>query len=431
MNNRVSITALLATAMAFAGYAQAQPSQPLPPPPPNEPVLKANPMVAYLQERHKISRAEAQERVDIQGEIAALLENPAFFDDPDFAGVVVQDEPVYRIYLTYYDNSAKSELLRLVPPKMRRYVQIKQRKLNKGQVERGIAAIETSLAGENIVSVVSYQEGTEQFIVQAPGSSESAVMAASPQQYRRDIVFEDFAFPEPEQSYTTGSTSSGYYANAGYNIGCTMAFPITYTYGGVSNRQGALTAGHCFDPDDPDRILSHPDGTQTVFKDAVFRRAQNDLDFAIIDTTGMTTNYWIYFWNKQGVGGFPNSSWLRTKNFIRKSASWIGMNVCKQGQKTGLTCGKVVDLDYPYSVFGGGNFVKVSNTLQSDLSDNGDSGGPWFTSVSSRYEDEVSALGLHVTGAGTGSSQWALYMPIDKTFSVPNGPTNVRLFTTP
>ncbi len=388
-------------------------------------------MVDYLQQRYRISRTEAQERIDIQGEIAELLQNPAFSNDLDFAGIVVQDEPVYRVYLTYYDNSAKNELLKLVPPKMRRYVQIKQRKLNLRQVERGIEEIRASLASAGIEAVVSYKEGTEKFVVQAPGSSAGTVQAAVPRSYANDVEFDANPFPEPEQTFTTGSTSSNYYANAGYDIGCTMGFPITYTYGGRSNRQGALTAGHCFDPGDPPRVLSHPDGTTTTFQSAVYRRSQNDIDFAIIDTTGMTTNYWLYFWNRQGVGGFPSNSWLRTKNFIRKSSSWIGMNVCKQGQTTGLTCGKVVDLDFPYSYFGGGTFVQVSNSQQADLSAGGDSGGPWFTSVSSNAQDEVSAVGLHVTGTGSGTTAWAIYMPIDKTFAVPNGPTNVKLFTTP
>jgi hypothetical protein len=32
------------------------------------------------------------------------------------------------------------------------------------------------------------------------------------------------------------------------------------------------------------------------------------------------------------VGGFASpQGWLRAKKFIRSTASWIGMNVCKQG----------------------------------------------------------------------------------------------------
>lgn len=421
--------ALSALIGALGGVAHAQNAEALPPPPDgSETQLDENPLVNYVQTRFGISKEDAQERIELQGDIAALLENPAFTEDPGFAGVVVQNEPVYRVFLTYYDNTNKRDLLRLVPPQLRRYVQIKKARLNRDEVGSGSRAIENALERAGIEAVVSYREGSERFVIQAPDSSAAEVEAAIPRGFRDEFDYDSNPFPVIEQA-TTGSTT-GYPANAGYDIGCTLAFPITYSYGGTNNRRGILTAGHCFDPGDPARTLRHSDGASTVFNSAIFQIARNDRDFAVLDITGMNTGYWLYFNNKQGVGGFSSSSWLRTKNFIRESASWIGMNVCKQGSTTGLTCGSVTDLDYPYSFFGGGTFIQVSNSLQSNLSDPGDSGGPWFTTVTSG-NDEVSALGLHITGTGSGRSAWAIYMPIDRTFNTSGGPTNVRLFTTP
>jgi hypothetical protein len=97
-------------AAASATSVAAQPKvNPRPPgnaaPPPGENVL-----VGYIQQAYGVSRRQAEERVQIQGEIAALLENPAFAADESFAGVVVENEPVYQIFLLYDDNDAKSEL---------------------------------------------------------------------------------------------------------------------------------------------------------------------------------------------------------------------------------------------------------------------------------------------------------------------------------
>jgi hypothetical protein len=91
----------------------------------------------------------------------------------------------------------------------------------------------------------------------------------------------------------------------------------------------------------------------------------------------------------------------------------------------------VTSLSYPYTYFGDGRFVRVSNSKQPQLRQAGDSGGPWFTSTVVSTSTDVSALGIHITGAGSGTTAYALYMAIERLFALPaGGPTDVRLFLT-
>lgn len=289
---------------------------------------------------------------------------------------------------------------------MRQYVKIKKTKFNRGQRKSGEDAIKSALSTARIEAVVDYDKRNDTFLIQAPGATAAIVSAAIPATFRGDIVVDSSPFPIPEQAYTTGATT-GKAAYAGYDLfpSCSLAFPVTYSFGGQNNRQGILSAGHCFEQFDADKYLDWGGGVRTTFESAVWKLSKDSIDVAFLDTTGMTTGYWLNYYNPGGkTGGFASpQGWLRTKNFIRQSASWIGMYVCKQGNTTDLTCGEVVSLSWPYTYFGpNGRFVKVSKSKQANISAGGDSGGPWFTSTVVSTTTEVSALGLHVTGDGSG-----------------------------
>lgn len=439
--SRIFATASALAALSAAADVWAQPRvNPGPPannqaPPPGENVL-----VGYIQKAYGVSKRQAEERVQIQGEIAALLENPAFSRDENFAGVVVENEPVYQVFLLYDDNDAKSELLKLVPPTLRKYVKIRKTRFSKGGRRNGEQAIQRALKAADVKAVVDYDQRGDVFVIQAPGSDSATIRGLLPAEYQDAFRLDTSRFPEPEQN-TTGAAGRAAYAGYVLNPSCTLAFAVTYTYGGVAGRQGILSAGHCFEPTDPDKSLDWADGGKTVFVNPVWRLSQNSIDVAFLDTTGMTTGYWINYDNpatssggySNQVGGFSTpQGWLRAKNFIRSTASWVGMNVCKQGRTTALTCGEVTSTSYPYTYFGDGRYVRVSYTKQQQLSAPGDSGGPWFTSTVVSTSTDVSVLGIHVTGDGSGSSGYALYMPIDRVFALPaGGPTDVKLFLTP
>jgi hypothetical protein len=431
-----------ASALAVsAASASAQPRvNPRPPADAEAPPPGANVLVGYIQQAYGVSKRQAEERVQIQGEIAALLENPAFSRDENFAGVVVENEPVYQVFLLYDDNDAKSELLKLVPPTLRKYVKIRKTRFSKSGRRSGEQTIQRALKAANVSAVVDYDQRGDVFVIQAPGADAGTIRGLLPAEYQDTFRLDTSPFPQPEQ-YTTGTAGRAAYAGYVLNPSCTLAFAVTYTYGGVAGRQGILSAGHCFEPADPDKSLDWADGARTVFVNPVWRLSQNSIDVAFLETTNMTTGYWINYDNPPtSTGGYANQvggfatpqGWLRAKNFIRSTASWVGMSVCKQGRMTALTCGEVTSTSYPYTYFGDGRFVRVSNSRQQELSAPGDSGGPWFTSTVVSTSTDVSVLGIHITGAGVGTTAYALYMPIERVFALPaGGPTDIKLFLTP
>ena len=80
-----------------------------------------------------------------------------------------------------------------------------------------------------------------------------------------------------------------------------------------------------------------------------------------------------------------------------------GDYVCKYGTTTGYTCGYVVTRNHVYTPTGGapGSTYVLVEKAGSNLSEKGDSGGPWFISTT--------AVGMHVGGAG----DRAVFMPVD------------------
>ncbi len=402
------------------------------------PASAVNPLVTFLMQSHKISKAQAEERVHIQGDIVQVLQNPAFYDDPAFAGVSVQDEPVYRIFLTYYDNDAKADLLKLIPARMRQYVQIRKAKHDKARRKLGLDEINRKLSGAGVEFVTFYKETEERFyILTETAQNAAALKALIPQDLAADTTVIERPLPKAEG---TSGAKAGYWALAGHmlNPACTLGYPITYTYAGVANRQGILTAGHC--TDDGAKTLNWSDGAVTSFDSPVWAINTGNYDFGIYDTTGMSTDYRIYYRNNVTYGGytnvvpqFPASGYLNTKNFIRGSSSWTGMNVCKHGTNTGLTCGKISSLNYPWrGVNSGTSFIYVDSSQQQNLSTSGDSGAPWFTWTDPNQSKDVSALGIHVAGSGAGYGGSGIYMPIDRIFSTfSGGPSSIKLVTTP
>lgn len=396
-----------------------------------------NPLVTYQMGRFKASRGQAEERVAIQGDILQVLENPAFRDDPAFAGIAVQNEPVYRIYLTYFDNDSKAELLKLIPPRMRQYLKIRKAKFDKMGRQGALAQLNAALGSAGVEYVAFFRETDEKFHVHTPSPANVArLQSLVPQALAADVEILQRELPREQQ--TSGQKS--FYVLAGHmlNPGCTLGFPITYTYAGVAGRKGILTAGHC--ADDGVRTINWNDGTKTSFDRAIWSINTGNYDYAIYDLTGINTDYRIFYRNNVTYGGytnvvpqFPASGTLNTKNFIRGSSSWEGMNVCKHGTFTGLTCGQISSLSYPWrGVNSGTSFIYVDQSQQQNLSTSGDSGGPWFTWTNPSTSVDVSALGVHVAGSGAGYGGSGIYMPIERLFDAQSGgPSNIKLVTTP
>lgn len=89
-----------------------------------------------------------------------------------------------------------------------------------------------------------------------------------------------------------------------------------------------------------------------------------------------------------------------------RSNQALGASVCHYGISTGYTCGFIISKKYAPSYVNNPNptFIRVHNYDNVDLSQGGDSGGPWYSGQA--------AWGIHSGHPGSDDYD-ALYMAIN------------------
>ena len=92
-----------------AEAAQAQ--GPQSPPPPSERLLGGgrNPAVTHLMQAYRISEEVAQDRIEIQNEVVELAKRLNAESDPNYAGIWIEHEPVYRVVVAFADQQDRRE----------------------------------------------------------------------------------------------------------------------------------------------------------------------------------------------------------------------------------------------------------------------------------------------------------------------------------
>lgn len=411
------VTLALSTVMASSSLLAQKPN--IPPPPSQQPTEAPgrNPAVTYLMQEYGLSESEATEKNNLQTDIVQLLQTIHESGDAAFAGVTVQYRPVYRVIVSFADNKDRNAVLQSVPPRLRRYIQLRVAKRSKVGTREAQGRIRQAL-GSQTEYVVGYRNASDKFVIDVGSQPEAERLRASlPEDIRADVEFNIAPIPKPE-ALPTG-IKPGDWAEAGYGVytgstysgaPCTLGFAITY---GASNTKGILTAGHCTLP----KGIPYSDHWVT-FPSAFRKETLNEYDYAIYETTGLNSDYQVYYDNSVNrIPEFPTSGWLHVTNYISGWNQFNGQTMCKSGRITGLTCGTIIDDSYPWRP--GYWFIKVSHTKQYDISNPGDSGGPWFMYPGSSVD--ITAAGIHGGGEGSGYSSVAIYMPIDRAFDhVPN-----------
>lgn len=219
--------------------------------------------------------------------------------------------------------------------------------------------------------------------------------------------------------------TGGIYAGNWYKKGalgsalCTMGWAVRNSRG----QEGVMTAGHC-QPRDP--YFPYVDGGTGLgapysYRDTVANG--KTYDFAIYN---LGTNYsgpYVYVDNNVAYNGKTNSvpgfgDGYYSVVGVRKYYSQLnGLMVCKNGARTGFTCGQIETNNYT----GNGYYrlVKVSNSSQPYIAVAGDSGAPAFAYPNG---SQVNATGIvvaanEVSGNACDNTQNAgqcafFYMPL-------------------
>lgn len=179
-------------------------------------------------------------------------------------------------------------------------------------------------------------------------------------------------FIQPETA-VYGGNKAWYPTAPGY---CTFGFAVR----DYSGNRGISTAGHC---SDDLRLGGHTGASVGLL--------QQQNDAGIYDVQ----------WHRNSTDTYTNVIRYSTTSVTINGATGVTAQsqtaqVCKMGNATGITCGRITLFDY-----GTRDMVEVSSPGV-NLSEGGDSGGPWY--MTDR------AYGIHHGGIGDN----AYYMPIDR-----------------
>jgi hypothetical protein len=410
MKKGVLILALLLA--GAGGAAQAQ-----------EPVT--NPSVTHLMKTYGIAKDEAQMRVGLQNEILELSERLNTENDPAYGDIFIKHEPVYKIVVSFADKADRKPFLESLDPKIRRYVQLRTAKKSRGLAARELEEINAALRPLSLAYGARYNLESERFVITVENAAAvERVRAALPDTRKVETVVEVGLVPKVEAVPTGVQAGDRLYggkpvrdaqsSTAGY---CSFGYGVNYTVGGVA-KKGILTAGHC-----PNTMYVDFGGRFVTLSGPLIDKPHRDspppgndnisdkYDYQIWETTGLTVDNTIYFRDDNSIPEFPATGTLRMTAITGFMNQKMGMVVCKSGHTTGITCGEIVNGNATHDGVAG--WIEVSKTQQRDISEPGDSGGPWFLYPGT--STTITGVGIHTAGAGTGTGwgSYAIYMPID------------------
>jgi hypothetical protein len=376
-----------------------------------------NPAVSMLMREYGISQQEAQMRIDLQEQIIAMSDKLNVEADPAYADIYIQHEPVYKIIVSFSDKKDRKAFLDNIDPKIRRYVQLKNTTKSRADVNRDLDTIAASLASSGITYFGGYDLPTAKFKLTTEKAADvQRIQSLLPANLKADV--EVTTGPVPKTQAAPYGVVAGDSIMGGTTVRnatnttapyCTFGYAISYTSGSTTKR-GILTAGHCTSATMYFSVNNHWVTLHTPIVDRP-PAAGSKYDYKIWETTGLASSNRIYYRNLNAIPEFPASGTLSMTTITTFMNQKVGMVVCKSGATTGITCGKISDGNAIRN--GAAGWITVTHTLQSDISEPGDSGGPWFLYPGT--STTISGVGIHTAGSGTatGTGSLSQYMPID------------------
>lgn len=400
---------------------------------------------SFLERKFNLSASEAQSRLDRQAEAEALSVQLSEAYSDAFLGLKIQHEPTYKVVLSLASDQFDSQVRKLIPPKLRSFVQIRRSRLAIGEVETTRTALISVLGNSGYELAFDYSR--DRFVIRTPKDNITKLRALVPPQFRALVEFQEGDLTTTSQSNATASDilygGWSHYGDRGTNYYCTFAF----TARDQSGNQGLLTAEHCQDSPSETRRNDENTGRKIITffnqSDSRYRRyayesgatnLRRTYDFRFIPATTVRSGPLIYYYNpREGSytqdvrdssapngwrpttvsysnyhSGLPANDYLRVIGSLSSGTTTEVYNPghpngavrCKSGRTTGITCGIIVNSSY----YGGYNddnilvdgMVQVGGSDQRVISDGGDSGGAVFDAP--RYD---SASGYHqVQAAG-------------------------------
>jgi hypothetical protein len=208
-----------------------------------------------------------------------------------------------------------------------------------------------------------------------------------PEGLRQDVQFRVARLPrEAQAGYVSGDyTYGGWVLYSSTNApDCTSGFVVRLS----DARYGVTTAAHC-----SSTLKIWVNGHYVTLGAPAVRQGPAGLyDFQVHPTGSLSISGAVAYTNNQPIRGYPSlvnsvagyadSGYFNIKDGLYQVVPTYGDVMCKSGQRTGLTCGEVVDTYYNYTTPAGVSkqgMVALGYSYERVIGFSGDSGGPVFT----------------------------------------------------
>lgn len=327
---------------------------------------------AMYASHYGITVNEGLRRLELQEVIGKMDGELSSNEAETFAGLWIEHEPEFCV-LVLFTEKGEETIQSYVPEEISDIVQVRSaekslRELEIIQAEASSAIENSGIPVESEIDV--YNNRVKVFVVDRPQLDSALRDGRLNLSEKVDIISVESLSVDEEDIFGGLPLTT-----------CTSGFGVVNIY----SVRGITTAGHCND-------------SQSYDGDA------------LTYVTGLDSTYYDIQWHTPPVGySVTNEIQYNTDLYRQITATLsrgdqsIGMYVAKYGKTTGRTAGHISSKTYQPR----GNsatFIRVNNTWGNDLSQSGDSGGPWY--------DGNTAYGSHVTSASDDTND-AVYMAIN------------------
>ena len=322
-----------------------------------------------------VSVDEAVRRIAIEraaGELDAALTAD---ESAAFAGLWIQDKPSYRVIVRFTDGASEGRLqARIAGGPLEGLVDVRPARFSLAQLE---------------AKQKETRKNTERARVQQNSDinvfeNKVEVLTLDPDKLKANLASVNAKIPDGVELRRVARLAVAETAiHGGVSLStCTAG----YTVRSGSGELGISTAGHCSNS-------QSYQGVSLPFRGEDINGDQDVQWHSACDLFEVTNQF------NSGIG-------LRSvTGTVARTSQAIGSLVCKYGMTTGRTCGWIQSKNIDLGPNHNATFIRVdSRSSSNNLSEQGDSGGPWFV--------EDKAYGIHY-GAAPDDANDSVYMAIN------------------
>ena len=428
---------------------------------------------SLLQRRYGLSAQEAQERQAILAEFEQQIAQAQSRLGENLIASIIDHQPNFRLTLVVDNDLTVQDVRSGFSPQVQRFIAVRKSKYAGPQIQARQREILDLFIAQDVEAVVSYNYRTDKFDVRV--DTERAIpdlLALIPAALRSDVKLERGGVGLLQTGYRAGDGVWGGWAleNNARNV-CTAGYVLENT---TERTRHISTAGHCPSPLSVytnQHVVTF--GTPRIDKNPVPADTTSNgrtYDYRIYATGQLDTGPWVWYLNNVtgtyqimvAAGQYETRTWANVNPDLEQNGGYIrvvgvvkggsagglnpthptGAERCKNGFRTGVTCGTISTSSAAFSVqveegvyrtyYG---VVEVTTQDYMVIAYGGDSGGPVFTFPAwnaSTATFDASAAGVTVAGndryrrpciTNQDSGCHLIYMPIDRIND--HGPYNV------